>query len=334
MKRLLITGANGFIGSHLIEEALAQGYEVFAGIRKQSNRRYLTNPGIKFIELDYGNKKQLREQLLSYMDKYGPFNYIIHNAGVTKTLRKEDFDTVNYHYTKNFVEAIQSIGLAIHKFVFISSLAAFGPGNKKTLVPVRETDIPRPVSVYGRSKLKAETFIRSIPDFPYLIFRPTGVYGPREEDYYVMYKMINKHIETYIATSKQHLTFIYVKDLARLIIDGLKSTIIRQSYFATDGKQYTTKEFSDIVKAELNKKTIKIVFPKFLVKPIAFISEKISCLTGKIATLNTEKYNEISQKNWLCDSRKTFEDFDFLPEYDLEKGIKETISWYKEKGRL
>ncbi|OFX81441.1 MAG: NAD-dependent dehydratase [Bacteroidetes bacterium GWE2_29_8] len=329
MKKILITGASGFIGSFLVEEALSQGYIVYAGIRRSSSKDYLTNTDINFIELNFSNKNVLKEKLTYYKNEIGQFDYIIHNAGITKSNNKRDFEKVNYQNTKNFIEALIETNTTPEKFIYISSLAAYGPGNEQTMLPVTETDTPNPITLYGKSKLNAELFIKSLNNFPYLIFRPTGVYGPREKDYFVMYKMINQHMETYIGTPYQNITFIYVKDLVHLIINATMSSITQKSYFVTDGNKYTTKEFSEIVKQKLNKRTIQLVFPKQIVKPIAYFLENIFAIIGKTPTLNSEKYKEISCKNWLCDSNAIVNDFGFKAKYDLKKGIEETIEWCK-----
>jgi len=331
LKKLLITGASGFIGGFIVEEALQQGFDVYAGVRKSSDLNHLKDPRIKFFKTNLVNKKAIKTSLL----ETGKFDYIIHNAGLTKTCKKLTFDLVNYQFSKTLFEALSETNSIPKKFIYISSLAAYGPGDEKTLIPINESDTPKPVSLYGESKLKTELYLKSLKDFPYLIFRPTGVYGPREKDYYVMYKTIKSGLETYIGTKEQHLTFIYVKDLAALLINALNSEIVQKSYFVSDLKKYTAIEFNNIVKKELNKKTIRIVFPKSLVKSIAFVGEKLSCLfLNKVPTLNTEKYKEISCKNWLCDASETSEDFGFTPEYDLQKGINETIAWYKKEKLL
>ena len=327
MKRILITGSNGFIGSHFVEEGLKQGYDVYAGVRTSSSRKFLTDPRINFFELGLSDKQTIKVRLIQSKSENGCFDYIIHNAGITKSKNKSDFEKINFQYTKNLVEALVETNCIPEKFIYISSLAAMGPGDETTMEPIRNADKPHPVSLYGKSKLKAEKFIQFIPELPWLIFRPTGVYGPREKDYLVMYKTISRHLETYIGTNKQHITFIYAKDLARLVINSLDSQVVRKSYFVTDGGEYTTKEFSEIVKHILKRKTISITFPKFIVKPISFVSGFVSSLFGKVATLNPEKYLEISQKNWLCDSNDLHKDFGFEAEYNLYEGLLETIDW-------
>ncbi len=334
MPKILITGANGFIGSFLVETALEKGYEVYAGVRKTSSKEYLQDSRIKFVYLDYEKADTLKSQLSELNGKNGKLNYVIHCAGVTKAVDKSNFEKVNYNYTKNLIEALLLADIEPDKFIYISTLAVCGPGNPKTNVPIKITDRRKPVSLYGKSKLKSEQFIEKTLKSPYIIFRPTGVYGAREKDFFVMYEMINKGIETYIGTKKQWATFIYIEDLVSLIFKGLESEVNKGAYFATDGDYHTSQEFSEAIKSALNKKTITIVVPKFIVKPIACISEIISKITKKAATLNIEKYKDISHKNWLCDSSATFKDFNFNPKYDIKQGLKETIAWYKQKNLL
>jgi nucleoside-diphosphate-sugar epimerase len=330
MKKILITGASGFIGSFLTDEALKRNYEVYAGVRKSSCRDYLTDPAIRFFEMDFSQKENLKKQL----ETAPRFDYIIHAAGVVKSCNKKDFVNINYQYTKIFIEALRETGKIPEKFIFISSLAIFGPGNETTLQPIKPTDKPHPVTQYGKSKLMAEQFIISLTNFPYIILRPTGVYGPREKDYYLAYKSVKKGIESYIGAKEQHLTFVYVTDLTRLVFDTLTSIIINKAYFVTDLKQYTVQQFNAIIKKTLNKKAVTIVFPKMLVKTVALINEKLSCLFGKPSTLNSDKYNELICKNWLCESDEIVNDFSFQPEYDLEKGLHKTIAWLKKEKLL
>lgn len=330
MKRVLITGASGFIGSFLVEEALKRAYEVSAGIRKSSSRKYLSDKAIHFELLDLSSK----DKLTSFFQQKLRYDFIIHAAGIIKTCDKSNFDTVNFLYTKNLIESLYVARKIPSKFLFISSLAAMGPGNEGTLTPVKLSDIPHPVTLYGKSKLRAEQFIQSLSGFPYIILRPTGVYGPREKDYYLAFKSIQNHIETYVGAKEQHLTFLYVIDLVRLTFDALESSITGKIYFVTDLQRYTAEQFNAIIKKILNKKTIAIVFPKAFIRLVVFITEKLSCLFGKPATLNSDKYNELVSKNWLCEQDEIVKDFGFRPVYDLEKGVREAVSWFKNERLL
>src|SRR5947207_10984211 len=128
MKKILITGASGFIGSSLIEEGLRRGYEVYAGIRKTSSRNYLSDQRIKFFELDFSDASKLEKQVKEFSDAHGQFDFVIHNAGITKAKQISDYFTVNFQYTKHLVDALNESGNTPEKFVYMSSLAAIGPG--------------------------------------------------------------------------------------------------------------------------------------------------------------------------------------------------------------
>lgn len=334
MATILITGASGFIGSFFVEEGLKRGYDVCAGVRKSSSRKYLQDPRIKFAEFDFSTTEKVQAVLAEYRSRGVRFDYIIHNAGVTKTKKKEDFNRVNCLNTQNFIEALMTSGMVPEKFIYMSSLAAFGPGDPVTGQPVRLNDTPKPIELYGFSKLEAEKYITGLSGFPWLIFRPTGVYGPRETDYFVFFQTINRGLEPYIGFKKQVLTFIYVRDLVRLIFDALKSPHVRKSYFVTDGNEYPSELFAEITKKILGKKTVRITIPKFLVKLIAVSGEKIAGLWGAVPTLNSDKYNVLSSTNWRCDVEPLRQDFNFKAEYDLEKGVSEAIAWYRQEGWL
>jgi UDP-glucose 4-epimerase len=334
MENILITGASGFIGSFLVEEGLKNDYKVYAGIRKSSSREYLKDPRINFLEMDFSSVEKIIETLEACKVLGIRFQYIIHNAGVTKASRKEDYFRVNAQNTQNFIQALVHTGMVPEKFIYMSSLAAHGPGDPATMLPVMLADTPKPIELYGKSKLEAEKYILSLESFPWLIIRPTGVYGPREKDYYVFFKTMSRGMETYIGYRPQILTFIYVKDLVRLIFDAMKSPIVRRAYFVSDGKEYDTKMFAAITRKVLKKKTIKITVPSVVVKHLAFGLEKMFGLWGTIPTLNTDKYKVLSSTNWRCETEPLNRDFGFVAEYDLEKGVAETIDWYKKEHWL
>jgi nucleoside-diphosphate-sugar epimerase len=334
METLLITGASGFIGSFLAEEGLRRKYRVYAGIRKSSSKQYLRDPEIRFLEFDFSTVDRIAETLNRCKEENIRFHYIVHNAGVTKSNKKEDFYRVNFLFTKNFIEALRQTGMIPEKFIFISSLAAYGPGDPVTMEPVKLSDEPHPIELYGKSKLEAEKYIRSLEQFPWLILRPTGVYGPREKDYFVFFKTINNRLETYIGSNPQFLTFIYVKDLCRAVLDALESTLVRKAYFVSDGNIYDTETFAAITKRLLGKKTVKLRVPEGIVKWLAFGLEKVYSTWGSIPTLNTDKFNVLKSSNWKCEVQPFFDDLDFHPEYDLEKGVRETLEWYKSEGWL
>lgn len=326
MKTLLITGASGFIGGFLVEEALKRNYNVYAGVRKTSKRNYLTDPKIKFIELDFSNIKLLNNQLSD-----APyFDFIIHNAALTKAVKKEDYFISNYYYTRNLISTLINQAKTPEKFIYMSSLAAYGPGNAFQLNCINSSDTPNPVTSYGKSKLESEKYLATLHNFPYIIIRPTVVYGPREKSLLTVFKLINNNIELIVGSKKQHLTFIYVKDLIKIVFEAMESTIVNKGYFVSDGHVYDAIVLGNIIKEQLNKKTIRLKIPVGLLRFIALITESTKYITGKQSVLNLEKINELECINWKCDIHPLIDELEFKPEYDLEKGIHETIEWYKE----
>ena len=244
MERILITGASGFVGSFLVEEALRRGMDTWAGIRPTSSRRYLQDSRIHFAELDFAHADKLEAQLQAQ----GRFDYIVHCAGVTKCADPADFERVNYGQTRRFVETLTRLGKTPRRFVFVSTLSVFGPVHEDTYEPIRETDTPQPNTAYGRSKLKAERYLQSLTDFPCVILRPTGIYGPRERDYYLMAQSIQRHVDVAAGFRRQDLTFVYVQDVVQAVFLSLeKEGVEGRAYFLSDGRVYSSRTFSDLI---------------------------------------------------------------------------------------
>lgn len=335
MESILITGASGFIGSFIVEEALERKFGVWAGVRSSSSREYLRNRKIHFLELDFAHPNELRAQLSGHKGTYNKFDYIIHCAGVTKCVNKNDFDHVNYLQTKYFVDTLRELNMIPKQFIFISTLSVFGPVQEKTYAPISENDTPQPNTAYGLSKLKTELYLQSIPGFPYVIYRPTGVYGPREKDYFLMAKSIKQHTDFAVGFRRQDLTFVYVKDIVQAVFLGMEKQVSRRAYFLADGKVYNSRTFSDLIRKELgNPFVIRFRCPLIVLKVVSLLAEFWAKRRGTTSTLNSDKYRIMKQRNWQCDIAPAVEELGYTPQYDLERGVKETIAWYKDKGWL
>jgi len=334
-KKILITGASGFIGSFLIEKGLQENMNVWAGIRKSSSKEYLQDERIQFIYLFFNDKDKLTSQLKEFVAAHGKFDCIIHNAGITKCLNSEDFDKINFQYTANFIDALIGADAVPEKFILMSSLSAFGIGDEKNYTPIKLTDTPNPNTAYGKSKLKAERYLQATKGFPYIILRPTGVYGPREKDYFLMIKTVKSGLDVGAGFKPQHLTFIYVKDLVDVAYLALKSKVNNKAYFIADGDVYTDNEYTALVKEVIGRKhVLSIKIPLWLLKAVSVVAEGVSHLTKKPSTLNRDKYKIMKQRNWECDIQPLIDDLDFCPHYPLKKGLEESVKWYRENGWL
>ncbi len=335
MDSILVTGASGFIGSFIVEEALRKGFSTWAAIRKSSSKQYLQNPAIHFIELDYAHPDILQKQLKEHVSANGAFTYIIHCAGVTKCADKSDFDRVNYQQTTNFVKALIATGQTPKLFVFISTLSVFGPIHEKDYLPITEHDEPQPNTAYGKSKLKTEHYLQNLTNFPYLILRPTGVYGPREKDYFMMAKSIQQHVDFSVGYKRQDITFVYVKDIVQAIFLGIEKGVSQRAFFLSDGNVYQSRTFSNLIIRELKAtKVLRICAPLWVLKVVSILSEQWAKLHHTTSTLNTDKYRIMKQRNWRCDITPAINELGYAPQYQLDKGVKETIAWYKEAGWL
>ena len=330
--KILITGASGFIGSFIVEEALKKGFDTWAAIRKSSSKEYLKDERINFIELNLSSKAQLIEQLRGH-----DFDYVVHAAGVTKCLNKQDFHRINTEGTKNIIDAILELQMPLKRFVFVSSLSVFGAiKEQQPYDEIRETDIPQPNTEYGRSKLAAEKYLESLGSrVPYIILRPTGVYGPREKDYFMMAKSIKQHSDFAVGYKRQDITFVYVSDVVQAIFLALDKGENGRKYFLSDGEVYQSTTFSDLIHEELGRPWwIRITAPVWVLRIITFCGEYIGKMTGKVTALNNDKFNILRQRNWRCDIQPAIDELGYKPTVKLAEGVRRSIKWYKEQGWL
>lgn len=334
--KILVTGASGFIGSFIVDEALERGYEVWAAVRGSSSRKYLSDSRIRFINLDFASSESLSEQLSSFAADNGRWDYIVHAAGVTKCLNADDFMRINYEGTKNFVEALNKCGILPESFIYLSSLSIFGPiREQQPYSPITEDDVPCPNTAYGKSKLAAEEFIKNFQGLKYVIMRPTGVYGPRERDYFKMAQSIKNNVDFSVGYKPQLITFIYVKDLVKAIYLAIDKKVSGRCYFVSEPQGYDSRTFSDYIQAELGKKfVLHIKAPLWVLKTVSLCAEAISRISGIPSTLNSDKYKIMKQRNWMCDTEPLQRELGFSIDYPLDLGTKEIISWYKKEKWL
>ena len=328
MKKVLITGASGFVGYHLILAALEKGYRVTAAVRPTSAIGHLASLPVSYAYLNLSEKASLEREL-----ENGQYDFVVHNAGATRAKSEQVFLEVNSMYTKNLAETIAQTKPLVQKFIFISSLSAYGPKNSIEEEVISEQDSPKPVTNYGKSKLKAEQYLKAIPGLNYLVFRPTAVYGPREKDLLHFFRNINIGVETYLGHKPQKLSFVYVADFAKLVITSLESTMNRKGYFVSDGNTYDQYQLAYYCKKILQKRTIKLHVPLPVASLLANTIETAhGWLKGGTPLLNQDRLKELSGANWTCDIQSAKKELGFEPQYTLEQGLQETIKWYKQNN--
>ena len=337
--KILITGASGFIGSFIVEEALRRGFETWAAVRGSSSRQFLTDERIHFIELNLSSEEQLCEQLKDHQ-----FDYVVHAAGVTKCLNKADFHRINTEGTQHLVRAIIALKMPLRRFVYISSLSIMGAiREQQPYTEILESDEAKPNTAYGQSKLEAEQWLASLPSctggggggFPYVILRPTGVYGPRERDYFMMAKSIQSHTDFAVGYKQQDITFVYVTDVVQAVFLAMEKGQTGRKYFLSDGEVYQSSTFSNLIRKELgNPWWIRITAPIWVLRVVTFVGEYVGRLTGKVTALNNDKYNIMRQRNWRCDIEPARQELGYEPQVKLEEGVRRSIKWYKDNGWL
>ncbi len=314
--KAFVTGATGFIGSHLVESLLREGFDVTCLARGSSSLRYIEGLNIKLVEGDCCKVDSLCEAVSSS-------DYIFHIAGLTKARSRADFHNVNVLGTETLLKAVMEKGRIIKRFFYLSSLAATGPSRNG--VPLNEDCEPMPVSIYGRSKYEGEKLVYSHKnELPVTIIRPPAVYGPKDKDMLMFFKMVNAGLIPY--WGKSFYSFIYVEDLVNGIIQSsLSEEAEGEIFFISDGSIYTSDDVIDAVSDAIQKKPIRISIPDFIVPFIGVLSK----LTNKVNIINSDKLRELRFKNWTCDPTKINKMINFAPRIKMKEGAKWTADWYR-----
>ncbi len=324
-ERVLVTGAAGFIGSHLVDELLWKGYEVAALIRTSSDLRWLRGKNVEFV---YGDLLQGED-----IPSLKGFSYIFHLAGLTRAARKKAFFRANHEATERLVNAAGKTK-GIKRFVYLSTLAAAGPSSPGRAL--REEDPPAPISSYGESKLKGEEAVLRYKDaIPVTILRPCAVYGPRDEYMYEYFKVISKGYMPSIGKGPVSVSFCYVDDL----IFALMLAITRdhpsgEIFFVSDGEQYTLDFFAQAVSSALRVRVKKLRVPVWAARIYALGSDVCGMMMGSTPSFHRSKCAEAIQRSWVCDITKARKGLGFKPRFRLEAGVRVALRWYKEKGWL
>ena len=327
MKKVLVTGSNGFVGSHICETLLESGYPVRALVRHTSN---LVNLEGLDVELVYGDLNDF-DSLLKAVDGVAA---VINNGGLTKAIDPDMFYKVNADGTENILKAALKANPGLEKFVQVSSAAASGPSASKT--PLSEENPPRPLTVYGKSKLEGERRVLNYKEkIPVIILRPSAIYGPRDNEMLSFFKAVKFGIKPTFGMGECYINFTFVKDFARAVVKSIESDVQSgEIYFVTEKRIYSYSEAGDIISEVMGKKAIDIHIPACVLKFAGWVSEKIAENRKKAAIFTSEKAKEISRTYWLVASDKIERDMGFVAPTSFREGVEKTVEWYKENNWL
>lgn len=327
--KVLVTGATGFIGSHVADKLLEKGYDVRCIARKSSNLRWLEGKNIEIVSASLDDKQSLADAVRGV-------DYIYHIAGLTFARNYDEFLKGNRDATRNLLEAAREHAPNLKRFLFVSSQTVVGP-SKSFDEPINEETPCKPLTSYGKSKKAAEDEVLKFKGIiPFTIVRAPAVYGPRDTAIYDIFKTVKMGLGTMIGFDDKYISLIHSDDLSRGIIQAAESEAsLNKTYFISSEEFYTWKQLISVIAEQMGKKfVLKIRLPHPLVLAVAGISEFFGKFSSKPPVFNYEKGIDFIQTYWTCSTESAVKDFGYHQQMTIEAGMKNTIQWYKENKWL
>lgn len=324
---VLVTGANGFVGSHLTEALLARGYRVRCMVRRSSDLAFIRDLPVEWAYADLRDGSDLVQACRGV-------DAVCHCAALTRAPDEETFMRVNAHGTEVLARTALGTNPDLERFLFVSSQTAIGPAAGKDQ-PVDESSVPHPVNWYGQSKLAAERALTAMqPSLPATILRVSAIFGPRDRDFFSYFELVKWGLSLYPSRNEQRLSLVYVHDLVDLILLALESeTAIGETYIAC-GYEASHRKFAETIARAMHKRPLHIVVPDAVLSTIALWSRVQTRLTGRTPLLNDQRIVDMRQDYWLCSAEKARRELGYAPNSDLETAVQETADWYLENGWL
>jgi nucleoside-diphosphate-sugar epimerase len=326
--RVLLTGANGFIGSHILDRLLEQGCDVAVLLRKTSDTRFI-KAVVPRVDVRYGSV----ESPESLADAVRGAETVIHCAGKTKALRKAEYYAVNAEGTRNVVAACNASAGSVRHLIHISSLSVSGPGTVES--PAREDAPPRPVSVYGKSKALGEEYVRRESRVPYTVLRPAAVYGPRDSDLFLAFKAARAGILPLVGGGRQYVSFVYAADVAAAALKAMDRTAPGgEAYHVAHPAPWRQKDFLAKIAEVMGAKALPVFIPRLLLYPACLAHGLWSRVTSRPSILSLQKVAELTAPGWVCSTERAATALGFVARTPLDEGIKLTFDWYRANGWL
>lgn len=324
---ILVTGATGFVGSHLAERLIEAGAEVRCIVRRSSSLRYLPGSGVDLYYGDLSSGAGLEEAVEGVRT-------VFHVAGVTKAISPGEYYRGNLGATENLLHACEERGAAGLRFVHVSSLAAIGPSPEGD--PLDEDADPHPVTDYGKSKLAAERAVRSSRlASNAVIVRPPVVYGPRDTDVFEVFRSVSRGLMVRIGRAESLFSFVYVKDLAEALAAAAESPCAGgRTYFAANPDPVTWTHFGAMAAGIMGRRVRDIALSPDAALAAGWLAEVISKLRKKPGIISRDKVREAQCRYWVCGTARARRDLGFSPTRSLRDGMVETLAWYKNAGWL
>jgi nucleoside-diphosphate-sugar epimerase len=327
MKTVLVTGATGFVGGHVVEALARNGIRPRCLVRQTSRLDYIKEWSPELVFGDITSLASL-EAAVEGVDG------VVHCAGVTRALSLKDFLRVNAEGCSNLYSACLAKNPTVRRIVHISSLAAWGPSIAGR--PVLEGQGKCPVSNYGRSKLAGQRIAEAHMDrLPIVILVPPAVYGPNDRAFLRLFACVKRGFALTIGREERWASMIYAKDLARAVLVCLESEkAIGKEYLLEDGHPHMWREVTSAIGQSMHKSPVRIRIPLIVVKMAGVVIGCAARWTGKPALLDSDRLKDFLQSSWTCSSARIHAELGFAPQYTLEQGVEETCRWYTEHNWL
>jgi len=319
--KVLLTGASGFVGSHVLESLQQNDFLTAVLLRDPSQTAPIKNR-FPAVEVLHGSV----EQPSSLTTVLEGITHVIHCAGRTKAVRVSEYYQTNHLGTRNLLEVVNQSG-RVQRFVHISSLAVTGPATAEQ--PAREEQPADPVSDYGKSKLAAEIEVRERCRADFTIIRPPAVYGPRDTGFLSMFKAIRRHILPSPATA-QCLSIVYARDLAEGIVKCLTAPVASgKIYFVASPETVTARRMAEEIARLMKTWTVPLPLPAALLYVVCLWQQLLSQVTNQASLLNLQKYAELSAPGWVCSPARLLAETGYACSTTLSEGLRQTLDWYQ-----